>query len=131
VKLIVLDTHALVWYLARPERLGRAARRVLREVDRGRAGALVPAIAAVELALLRGLGRTRLGIPELEATLERNAAISVLALDLEQAREFAALEALRDPFDRMIVAAARASRAPLVTADAAISSSGLVSVVWE
>ena len=41
------------------------------------------------------------------------------------------MRSLADPFDRMVVAAARAAELPLVTADPTIASSGLVDVIWE
>jgi PIN domain nuclease of toxin-antitoxin system len=37
MKQACIDTHALIWYLSRPKRLGRAAARLLREADAGRA----------------------------------------------------------------------------------------------
>lgn len=60
---------------------------------------------------------------ELEAATRRNDRVRILPLDLEQTREVALLGALADPFDRMIVAAARATRRALVTADATIADS--------
>jgi len=59
------------------------------------------------------------------------ARVPVLPLDLAQAREFALLETMRDPFDRMLVAAARAAGTSLVTADTAIRDSALVEIVWD
>jgi PIN domain nuclease of toxin-antitoxin system len=127
----VLDTHALLWYLARPKRLGKDAGRALRQVDRGNAQAWIPAIVAVELSMLRENRKSSIGLPELETTLKRNSMLAMLPTDLSQAQEFALLSGLRDPFDRLIVAAARASQSKLITADAAITASGLVEVVWE
>jgi PIN domain nuclease of toxin-antitoxin system len=45
--------------------------------------------------------------------------------------EFSLLVALSDPFDRMIVAAARVTRRPLVTGDDRIAESGLADVIWD
>jgi len=101
VRLACLDTHALVWHLSKPARLGRAAARLLRDADAGRTAVLIPAIVAVELSLLRQAGRNTIGVPQLEAVLAAQPAFTLLPLDLAQAREFALLESLRDPFDRM------------------------------
>ena len=57
--------------------------------------------------------------------------VRILPHDLAQAREFVLLAPLRDPFDRMIVAAALAVGKPLLTADTRIRESGLVEVVWD
>ena len=37
---------------------------------------------------------------------------------------------IRDPFDRMIVAAARTLALPILSADERIAESGLVDIVW-
>ena len=126
-----IDTHALVWYLSRPKRLGRSARSLLREADTGRVSVLVPAIVAIELSLLREAGRDIVGVPQLEALLAAQPAFRLLPLDLPQAREFALLQSVRDPFDRLILAAARMAGAPLITADATIHSSALVEAIWD
>ena len=130
MKEYVLDTHAFVWWATRPQRLGRAAARVLRRVDAGRARVWIPSIAAIELTLLREAGRPLVTVAELEAATQRNSEVRVLAHDLAQATEFVLLAALSDPFDRMIVAAARTKKLPLLTADERIAQSALVEVVW-
>jgi len=130
MKEYVFDTHALRAY-AQGRRLGRSASRAVREIDAGRAAGWIPATVPVELALLRERGRSALGVAEVEATLARSPAVTLLRLDLAQAREFALLSALRDPFDRMIVAAARSVQLPVIIADWAITASRLVEVVWE
>jgi PIN domain nuclease of toxin-antitoxin system len=131
MKEYVLDTHAFVWWTTRPKRLGRSAARVLRDVDAGRARAWLPSIVGVELTLLGEAGRRLIGVAEIEAATRRNEGIRVLPQDLTQVTEFALLAALADPFDRMIVAAARAAKRPLITADDSIAESGLVDVIWD
>jgi PIN domain nuclease of toxin-antitoxin system len=131
VKSVCIDTHVLVWHLSKPKRLGRSAARLLRDAERGRVSVLVPSIVDIELALLRGTGRKTVGVPQLEALITAQPAFAMVPLDLAQAKEFALLESLADPFDRMIVAAARVTGTPLMTADTGIRSSALVEVVWD
>ena len=126
-----IDTHALIWYLSRPNRLGRSAARLLRSADAGRAEILIPAIVAIELTLLREAGRDVVGVPQLEALVTTQPAFTVLPLDLRQAGEFILVGTLQDPFDRLVVAAARASGTPLVTADTTIEESALVETIWD
>jgi PIN domain nuclease of toxin-antitoxin system len=85
----------------------------------------------VELSLLRDAGRNTIAMPQLEALLQAQPAFTMLVLDLAQAVEFSRLQAVRDPFDRLVVAAARANHVPLVTADAAIHASALVDTIWD
>lgn len=131
MKQIVLDTHALIWHLSAPKRLGKAAHRIMTQVDQGKTLAIVPAIVAVELALLREAGRRVPGPPELQALLQNHPSFRLLPIDLIQATEFMLLGSLRDPFDRLVVAAARVSSASLLTADERITHSSLIKIIWD
>ena len=126
----VADTHALVWHLMDERRLGKAARRAFRSADQGRTLCHVPAIALVEIALLYEKGRLRSGPAQIVEALAAHDGYAILALDLEQALGFASLPAVRDPMDRLILAAARAVGARLLSADEALDGHG-VERVWE
>lgn len=126
----VLDTHACIFALAAPGKLGRRARRALERAERERRAVFIPAAACAEIVLLHELGRTDIGLPSLRSACERSESWRVLPLDLEQVDEFASLASVRDPFDRLIVAAARRLRAKLVSRDAVIEASGLVETIW-
>jgi PIN domain nuclease of toxin-antitoxin system len=127
----VADTHALIWYLARPKRLGRAASRLFLAAESGRARIFVPSVLLVELALLRERGRKVLGVAEVLTAVAQSNGLDFAPFDLPEAREFALLSSLPDPFDRMVVATARALGCPLITADDVVTSSGLASIVWD
>lgn len=131
MKSACVDTHALVWYLSSPRRLGRKAVQWMKDVDRSRCHVLIPAIVGIELGLLRRTGRKTIHVPQLEALLTSQAGFSMLPMDFAQVKEFAFLETLQDPFDRMVVSAARVAQVPLITADSAIRDSALVDVVWD
>lgn len=131
MKQVVLDTHALIWHLSAPKRLGKAAHRIMTQVDQGKAIAIIPAIVAVELALLREAGRRVPGPPELQALFQHHSGFRLLPIDLVQAIEFMLLGSLKDPFDRLIVASARVSLAPLLTADERITDSSLIQTIWD
>jgi len=126
----VLDTHACVFLLAAPAKLGRHARAALQNVEAGRAEAYLPAAVVAEVLILRGLGRLGIGLPEIQRAMAVTSSLRFLALDLDQLNEFAALGAIRDPFDRLIVSAARSADAALITRDGRISETGLVETVW-
>lgn len=125
----VADTHALVWHLMDEKRLGKAARRAFRSADRGQAVCYVPAITLVEVALLYEKGRLRNGPARVAEAIAAHGGYAILALDLEQALGFAALPAVRDPMDRLILAAARLTSSRLLSADEALDGHG-VERVW-
>jgi len=126
----VLDTHACIFALVAPAKLGAGARKALASVEAGKSTAWVPAAVVAEIVLLRELGRIQLGLAGLKTAMEQAPALRFHALDLAQLDEFAALGAIRDPFDRLIVAAARALDAKLVTRDRPLDEHGLVQTVW-
>ena len=127
----VLDTHGCIFMLASPRKLGAAAREAIQAVETGHAQAFVPAAAVAEIVLLRGLGRTDVGLPDLTRAFQACSRLRFLPLELEQLDEFAALGVLHDPFDRLVVAAARQQTARLITRDGAIRESALVETVWD
>ncbi len=127
----VVDTHALVWYLARPRRLGKAALRMFRGAESGQSEILVPSLLLVELSLLHERGRKVLGVAEVLAAVAQSRGLTWTPFDWSHGREFALLSSLADPFDRMLVATARALGCPLITADEAISNSALVPLIWD
>jgi PIN domain nuclease of toxin-antitoxin system len=126
----VLDTHACVFSLIAPAKLGAKARRALRSVETGASVAWVPAAVVAEIVLLRELGRIEIGLAHLKTAMEQAPGFRFLPLDLRQLDEFAALGAIRDPFDRLIVSAARVLEAKLLTKDPSIGEHGLVQTLW-
>jgi PIN domain nuclease of toxin-antitoxin system len=126
----VLDTHACVFMLAAPRKLGVQARAAVGRVEAGREEAWLPAAVVAEVLLLRDLGRVRVGLPELRKAMDAAPNFRFLPLDLAQLDQFASLASIRDPFDRLIVAAARAVGAALVTRDTALTDVGLVETIW-
>lgn len=127
---LVADTHALVWHLTAPRRLGAAARRAFAAADTGRSLCCVPAVALVEIALLQERGRVAVGVGEVLQALAGSSGYAVLALDADQALEFAALVGVKDPMDRLVLAAARATRARLVSSDDGLDGFG-VERLWD
>jgi PIN domain nuclease of toxin-antitoxin system len=127
---VVADTHAIVWHLADPRRLGRGARRAFAAVDAGRWLCHVPVIALVEITLLHERSRLRMGPAQLLDAIAGHPGYAILGLDIAQAMEFGALPQIRDPLDRLVLAAARATGSRLVSADEALEDHG-VQRLWD
>ena len=112
--MIYLDTHALIWlYLGEAMRLGGAARRAIEGQE-----LLASPAAVLELELLHEIGRMRMNASEMLVALDRDLGLRVCDLPFRTVVECALRESWgRDPFDRLIVANARARNAALVTKD--------------
>jgi PIN domain nuclease of toxin-antitoxin system len=127
---VVADTHAIVWHLTDPARLGRGARRAFSAIDAGRWLCHIPMIALVEIWLLHERSRLRLGPAQFLEAIAGHPGYALLSLDTAQAMEFGALPRIRDPLDRLILAAARATQSRLLSADEAFEGHG-VERLWD
>ena len=113
--MIILDTHAWIWWVSDPGRLGRKATRVIRS-----ARALgVAAISCWEVATLVEKGRIRLDRSPLDWIEE---ALALPRVELFPLTPAVAVRAAQlgpafpgDPADRLIAATALIQSAPLVT----------------
>lgn len=129
--MIVLDTHAWVWWLTKPHKLGRKAARAIDKADR----IGVSAISVWEIATKAEAGTLKFDRPYdvwLDAALAEDRRIELVPLSPRISVEAVRLSwAHRDPADRFIVASARTHDAALVTADERILTSGLVRCLWD
>lgn len=131
--MIVLDTHALVWWVAGDGALSKKARTLIdREMKDGEI--IVSSISAWEIAMLVERGRLVLtmDVESWISTAARIDAVRFVPVDADVALKSVCLpgEFHKDPADRMIVATARKLAAPLVTADEKILAYPHVKTVW-
>jgi PIN domain nuclease of toxin-antitoxin system len=130
---IVLDTHALVWWIQGDRRLSRNASKAIRaELANGRLG--ISSISFWEIGMLVAKGRLGLGMDASEWLEAVQAIKAVVVLPLAAT---VALDSTRlpgtfhgDPADRMIVATARAKNLSLVSADRRIRAYRHVRTIW-
>jgi PIN domain nuclease of toxin-antitoxin system len=128
------DTHALLWHLSNDPRLSEQARSIFAAADVGTADVYVPTIAVVEAIYLFEKARVPQAIIDRILTLLDSPATRyhVVPLDLKVARALRAIDrkAIPDMPDRIIAATALRLGLPLLTRDAKIVSSGLITTVW-
>jgi PIN domain nuclease of toxin-antitoxin system len=128
---IVLDTHAWIWWVTAPERLGKKATRAIKKASR----VGIPAISVWEIATKAQRGKLKFDRPYpiwLDQALAEDPRTELIALVPRIAIATAGLPwAHTDPADRMIVATALVHQIPLVTADERIWESQLVSCIWD
>ena len=130
----VTNRHPLVfWSSNRNARLGKRARRIFQETERGRHSIVVPITVLEESNRLIERNVIHLDVPfsRWADELERSPNFQIQAFTLEVLIESVALAAIRDPADRAIVATARYLRCPLITADEIIRNGNWVDTVWE
>lgn len=131
--MIVLDTHALVWWVNGDQRLSDAAATAIRN-NRIDDAVFASSISTWELAMLVAKGKLELGVDVLSWT-ETVASVDgfrFVPVDNVVAVRSQTLPGSfhADPADRIIVALARELAVPLVTADAKIRDYAHVTTIW-
>ena len=132
----VADTHALHWFLTGSERLSERARQALATAEADQAGGIFLSVASrIDLHYLAAAGRMERSLASRLWAVVHDPDFNIhhVAVSDEVAEHFgdAALAALRDPWDRLIVATALVLDVPLVSADRAIGALDAgVEVLW-
>ena len=118
---LLLDTHALLWWLFDVPRLRAKARE---EIGRPTVEVYVSAVSVCEISIKQAKGR--LEAPEDLATQIAASGFRELPFDVRHGLEIARLPPFHaDPFDRMLIAQARVEGLTLVTADRALMPYGV------
>ncbi len=127
---LLLDTHALLWFLAGESRLSPHARRVIADPDNE---VLVSIGSLWEITIKASIGKLTLEKPFEQLIPSQLEAERIEVLPIEM-HHLATLRGLlfhhRDPFDRLIIVQAIAEGTSVVSRDAAFSEYG-VRVLWE
>ena len=132
IEAAVTDTHPLVFHAAGGGPLSRKAAALFDRCERRQTIIYVPAAVIWECSVLSRVGRIDLegGIRKFFNDLFSNPAYQPIDLTPEQVYVADDERFMRDPFDGLIVAAARTMELPLITRDRAIHESEVVDVIW-
>ncbi len=132
--MVVLDTHALLWWASSDKAQLSAAAQQAIDAELHGGQIMVSSISAWELGMLVAKGRVALSMNTLAwlSIVNQIEAISFVPVDNEIAVGSATLpgEFHKDPADRIITATARKLAAPLITADDKIRAYPHVITLW-
>ncbi|MDP2308538.1 MAG: type II toxin-antitoxin system VapC family toxin [Pseudomonadota bacterium] len=125
----LLDTHALLFWVYEPARLGALALRAMADRDNQ---IFWSTASSWEVAIKVGLGKLELDGPVSEVIPSELLRHGFTLLPIDHAHVLAVAELPRhhgDPFDRLLVAQAQAERLTLLTADPRIAAYD-IAIVW-
>jgi PIN domain nuclease of toxin-antitoxin system len=128
---IVLDTHALLWWALDPDQLSSPAQAVIEQMEQQ--GGFASAISIWELGIKVKRGKLELPIrvEEFARRIERGGVVELLPVDTNVwLRSLSLPWDHADPADRVIVATALIRGVPLLTKDATIREFAEVSSLW-
>ncbi|MEJ2214393.1 MAG: type II toxin-antitoxin system VapC family toxin [Gammaproteobacteria bacterium] len=133
--MIVLDTHALVWWVSDDDQLSsKAVKAIKKELDDEVGEIIVSSISTWEIALLVEKKRLKLtmDVDEWIQTVSMIDKLKFIPVDNQIAIQSVRLpgEFHPDPADRLITALARHLSAALITSDKKIRNYKYVKTVW-
>ncbi|MDN5882998.1 MAG: type II toxin-antitoxin system VapC family toxin [Nitrosospira sp.] len=118
---LLLDTHALLWWLADMPQLGAFAQA---SIERGDNNVIVSAASAWEIEIKRAVGKLK--APNDLATAIEAAGFETLPITMEHAVTAGRLPRHHDdPFDRMLIAQALVEPLTIISKDSAFRSYGV------
>ena len=124
----IADTHALVWHLARDDRLGKNARKILDDADLGGTEIVVPTIVLAEALYISRKVNVR--FDDMMDSIQNARNYSAYPLGVNIVSTMRKLGTEYSIHDAVIVATAKILDAPVITRDEAIRRIGDVKVVW-
>lgn len=131
--MIVLDTHALVWWVTAAPQLSRRAKRVIEAAAaKGAIHASTISVLEIVTAIRRGRLALSQGLPEWLSDVRALPELRFEPVSLDIAARAGGFDGSTpgDPADRMILATAAVLGARLVSADRKLQANGHVEVVW-
>jgi PIN domain nuclease of toxin-antitoxin system len=128
----VSDTHPLIFHAAGGKHLSPLAANFFSRCEHQEAILYIPTAVIWECVLLARVGKIRLNRSAREFFNDLFSNPSYQPLDIQTEHVLLADENRfsRDPFDGLIVAAAKATGLPLLTRDVTIQDSGGIETIW-
>ena len=130
----IVDTHALIWFLESNPRLGAAAKAVL---DDHASELILPVIALAEAVDIVDKRRTKIPtVADLLSDVANDVRLEVQPFSLEILQVSLQARSVPEMHDRLIVAAGLAlqnqgEKVAILTRDVSITTSELLSVIWD
>ena len=124
----ILDTHTLIWYFEDNSELSFKAKSIIEDIDNE---IFVSMASLWEIGIKVGLGKLIIpfDIDEIMARI-RKESMNMITIDVNHVKGIQTLpHHHRDPFDRMIIAQAKAENCTVITRDAAFDAYD-VPVLW-
>jgi PIN domain nuclease of toxin-antitoxin system len=130
---VVVDSHAVVWYVQGSSHLSETAKDALADAEQSE-GIVVSVATLVDLWYVTQTtqGVSADDLARITERLHNATKVDLHPIDLAVTEATISIPRalLTDPWDRFIVSTALALELPLVTRDEAITKAGLVETVW-
>ncbi len=124
------DTVAIIRHFAKTGKIGKTAKQILRDADKGEKTILISVISMTEILYLAERNRIPLDFQEVKDKLQHLDNYRIIDLDLDIVETAKTIQGL-ELHDRLIVATALFCDIPILTSDQLITDIGVVDVIWK
>ena len=121
---------ALVWYLRGHRRLGKQARKILREADQGHHSIAISGVTLMEILYLSARRRISISLENLDNLLAQSTNYMVVPIGFEVVKAAAGIDDVPELHDRLIADIAAWLGVPILTNDPVLTDSQHVETVW-
>ena len=126
----VVDTHALVWFIAEDDRLSERAKHLLEQAEDAETQALIPTIVLAEITYIAQKKRVRVTIDDVLKLIEQGTGFAVVPFDFLIFQAMLQLPNEWEIHDRIIGATAHYYKVKLITKDTVLCGSEEIEIVW-
>ncbi len=126
----LVDTHTLVWFLAKDKKLSGKVIEILRKVEHGEETVIIPTIVLAEIMYICEKKKAKLSFRSIMDMLKDSVNYLVCDLDFDTLIKAMELDKIREIHDRIIVASALLTDSTILTKDKNIKESGYVKTIW-
>jgi PIN domain nuclease of toxin-antitoxin system len=126
---ILLDTHAYLWFVAGDERLSKAARAAIENQDNLK---IVSTASLWEITIKHGIGKLELrsGLRPVLTDYIASNGFDLLSIETGHLLELSKMDMHhRDPFDRLLIAQAKADNLIICSVDRVFADYG-IEMIW-
>lgn len=126
------DTVALVRHFSKSGKMGKSARQILKDTDRGENIIYISIISMVEIMYLSEGNRIGIDLEAIGNRINQSDNYQIIDLNMDIVDTASAPEMKElELHDRLIVATAKYLNIPILTTDAIIKNSDLIEVIWK
>jgi len=124
----VVDTHSLVWYFTKDERLSNKVKEILQEAEQGRNEIIIPAIVLLEALDIQEKKKIKFEMEELFSFIEAKGNFKIADLDISLIKQIAGRAKGLDLHDRVIITVSKIYKGIILTKDSEIKK--FAKTIW-
>lgn len=126
----VTDSTGLIRHLAKQKNIGKSARRIFEEADRGESLVFIPALVSLEIMYLSEKGRIPTTLPDVEKLIREKENYRIHPTDFAVVLKTKEIDDIPELHDRIIAASAAVLGLELISKDSIIKQSKFVKTIW-